>query len=275
MQAFFLDYPTSAGGSRFVVYHEPSDALRGAIVAVYPFAEEMNKSRRMIALGARALSRAGFAVLQVDCLGSGDSPGDLESAKWQDWHDDIGHSVDWLSTRHKAPVWLWGTRAGCLLVAEFARRSAQPFNLLFWQPQHSGRTVLQQFLRLKMASQMQVGSAKGQTESLQKQLASGTPVEIAGYRLGPGIADGLYGASLLPLKGHTGLCWFEVSTRQPTQLLPASGPALNALSENGFDVHAQAVLGPPFWQTLEIEDAPELITATVGALNARSLPPQQ
>ena len=31
-------------------------------------------------------------------------------------------------------------------------------------------------------------------------------------------------------------------------------------------VSSQAVAGPPFWQTVEIEDAPALVTATVDHL---------
>lgn len=45
---------------------------RGSIVYIHPFAEEMNKSRRMAALQARALTLAGFAVLQLDLIGCGD-----------------------------------------------------------------------------------------------------------------------------------------------------------------------------------------------------------
>ena len=235
----------------------------------------MNKSRRMIGLGARALADAGFAVLQVDLLGCGDSTGDLVDARWEDWLDDVAESLDWLAQRHAAPQWLWGTRTGCLVAADAARRTERGLNFLFWQPQASGKQVLQQFLRLKMASQMQQGAPKGLTDALLKNLAAGRAVEVAGYRLGAGLAQGLAKSTLLPVPGGGRLCWFEVTTRQPALLLPAAGSTVEAWRAAGIEVSAQAVAGPPFWQTLEIEEAPELVTATVRVLSACAAPAQQ
>lgn len=274
MQAIYLDLRTPAGGRRFAIYHEPRGPVRGAIVAVYPFAEEMNKSRRMIGLGARELAAAGFAVLQVDLLGCGDSTGDLVDARWSDWLDDIAKSADWLAQRHDAPQWLWGTRTGCLLAADAARRMGRSLNFLFWQPQTSGKQVLQQFVRLKMASQMQQGTHKGQTSALLDELGAGRAIEVAGYRLGADLAMGLAKSSLLPVANGSRMCWFEVTMRDPAQLLPAAGPALEAWRAAGVEVSAQAVHGPPFWQTLEVEDAPELVTATVRTLGACMEPVQ-
>ena len=41
---------------------------RGAVVYVHPFAEELNKSRRMAALQARAMAAAGYAVVSLSTL---------------------------------------------------------------------------------------------------------------------------------------------------------------------------------------------------------------
>lgn len=266
MQAFFLDAGPSTAEQRFALYHAPRGPLRGTVLALYPFAEEMNKSRRMVGLGARALAAAGHAVLQIDLRGCGDSGGELADAAWDDWIDDVRRGCAWLAERHEGPRWLWGTRAGCLVAAEAARRMGESFNFLFWQPQASGRQVLQQFLRLKMASQLQEGTAKGLTESLQRELAAGRPVEVAGYCLGPALAQGLASATLLPTPAGRALIWLEVTSREPAALLPASAAVIDGWRGTGYDVLAQAVSGPPFWQTLEIEDAPALVVATVQAL---------
>ena len=73
---FFFD---ADPGTRFSLYHAPNPQVpaRGAILYVHPFAEEMNNSRRMAALQARAFSALGFAVLQIDLFGCGDSCGDF------------------------------------------------------------------------------------------------------------------------------------------------------------------------------------------------------
>ncbi|MEP6965262.1 MAG: hydrolase 2, exosortase A system-associated, partial [Polaromonas sp.] len=119
----------------------------------------MNKSRRMAALQARALAGAGFDVLQIDLLGCGDSSGDFGDATWQSWVSDVVQACHWLQNRSDmhdagstpAQLWLWGLRAGCLLAVEAARQLKRPCNFLFWQPPASGKTLLQQFLRLKVA----------------------------------------------------------------------------------------------------------------------------
>ena len=72
--AFFLD---TADGPRFCLYHAPVGECRGALVYIHPFAEEMNRSRRMAALQARALTAQGFGVLLLDLHGCGDSGGDF------------------------------------------------------------------------------------------------------------------------------------------------------------------------------------------------------
>lgn len=266
MQAFFLESRT---GQRFALYHEPAEPVRGIVVAIHAFGEEMNKSRRMMGLGARALAAAGYAVLQTDLHGCGDSSGDLVDADWDDWIQDVLQARDWLAQRHDAaPQWLWGMRAGCLVAAEVARRTGTRLNFIFWQPQSSGRQALQQFLRLKMASQMQQGVPKGSTAALQRELAAGSAVEVAGYLLGSGIAQGLAAASLLPTPPAARLCWFEVTTREPAQLLASTEPVIEAWRQGGCEVQTRVVAGPPFWQTLEIEDAPSLVTATVSVLGS-------
>ncbi|MDP1693701.1 MAG: hydrolase 2, exosortase A system-associated [Burkholderiaceae bacterium] len=263
-EVFFL--PMSGRGQRLALHHRPtSGAVRGAIVYVHPMAEEMNKSRRMAALQARAFARAGYAVLQIDLLGCGDSSGDFGDAGWADWVSDIVAAAAWLRERHDAPLTLWGLRAGCLIAAEAAQCIETPADFVFWQPTPSGKLVLQQFLRLRLATEMQGASAKALMESLRSQLMAGEAVEVAGYRLSPALAAGLERASLLPPVTPARVTWLEVSTRDAAALLPASATAIGRWQQAGCHVHAAVAQGPSFWQTTEIEEAPALIDATLAA----------
>ena len=48
------------------MFHAPGGhSVRGSVLYVHPFAEEMNKSRRMVALQSRMLAEKGFAVMHV------------------------------------------------------------------------------------------------------------------------------------------------------------------------------------------------------------------
>jgi exosortase A-associated hydrolase 2 len=88
----------------FALHHEPTAPVRGAIVYVPPFGEEMNKSRRMAALQARALAAAGWHVLQIDLFGTGDSEGDFAEATWDAWLEDIATAVGFSSAQYFCQV---------------------------------------------------------------------------------------------------------------------------------------------------------------------------
>ena len=266
MKAVFRDGAPPLGGRRLVVMHEPAGAPRGVVVGVAAFAEEMNKGRRTVAMGARALAREGFLVVQPDLAGCGDSSGDLVDASWNAWVADVLDTAHWAAGLVDAdlPLTLWGVRAGCLVVAQARAQFQRPANLLFWQPQPNGKLVLQQFLRLKMAGQLQQGSAKGVTEGLLADLAAGRAVEVAGYQLGSGVANGLGAAQLVAPSSdaRTRVLWLEVSAQTPPELLPASQNVVQRWTAAGVDVHAEAVNGPLFWQTQDIEEAPALVERT-------------
>jgi exosortase A-associated hydrolase 2 len=269
-QAFFL--PAAGGEQRLCVFHAPSSAFqggpRGKVLYLHPFAEEMNKSRRMAALACRALAEAGHAVLQIDLRGCGDSSADFGDASWADWQADVRLGLDELEARvpgaGTAPLWLWSLRAGALLAAADWGR---PVNHLFWQPMTNGKLALQQFLRLKLAAEMASGTSKGLMDQLKSELAAGRPVEIAGYRLNPALAAGLEAARLTPVGTPGRVAWLELSTREDPTLTPVSEQAVKAWQDAGWAVNAQIVQGPGFWATSEIELAPALITRSVEALS--------
>ncbi|MFN9745778.1 MAG: prolyl oligopeptidase family serine peptidase, partial [Betaproteobacteria bacterium] len=119
------------GSARFGLHHVPASGQpRALVVYLHPFAEEMNKSRRMAALQSRALAQAGLAVLQMDLLGCGYSAGDLADASWQAWQDDVHLAARWLRARSDVDtgkVALWGGRYGGYLTAMGLTRNPELF----------------------------------------------------------------------------------------------------------------------------------------------------
>lgn len=267
MEPFFL---TRDGSQRFCLFHAAAGKAKGAILYIHPFAEEMNKARRMAALQSRSLANAGYDVLQIDLLGCGDSSGDFGDANWQAWQDDVIEATHALRQRSQAPLTLWGMRAGCLLAAAAATRCAEPVDFIFWQPVISGKMHWQQFMRLKIAGEVASGLSKSVGEALRQQLAAGEPVEIAGYTVAPALVRGLEGAELLP-PAHAGrVIWLEVSLRDVASIAPVSQKCISTWQAAGYRVDARVANGPAFWQTTEIEDAPQLLAATLAALEAES-----
>jgi exosortase A-associated hydrolase 2 len=195
---FFLD---AGGGERFCLYHPPVGGCRGAFVYVHPFGDEMNRTRRMAALGARALARAGYGVLQIDLAGCGDSSGEFGEARWQTWKDDLALARGWLAGRLGRTAGVWGLRLGALLAldhaADLAASGDEPPHLLLWQPVLAGATYLTQVLRLRMAGDL-VGANAGtgghgadSPQALRALLGGGSAVEIGGYLLAPELAAAL------------------------------------------------------------------------------------
>lgn len=266
-EAFFLTVAGTPHPQRFCLYHASTNAVpKGALLYLHPFAEEMNKSRRMAALQAHLLARHGYAVLQIDLHGCGDSAGDFGNATWESWLQDVLAAHAWLRERCQAPFWLWGLRSGCLLAVQAAERLDESTNFLFWQPVTSGKQYLQQFMRLKVAGEMMSGEGKGVMESMKTKLSAGLPVEIAGYQLSSGLAKGLESAELQPPSRPGRLHWLEVSARTDATLTPASVKRIEQWQASGFTVDSTVLSGPSFWQTSEIEEVPTLLEATLAML---------
>ena len=266
VEPFFL--PASDGGQRFCLLRAPDTSPIGAVLFVHAWCEEMNKARRMVTLQAQQLAESGFAVLQLDLAGCGDSSGDFSEASWIGWVGDVKHGAQWLSSRFRSPLWIWGLRSGCLLASAAVDELEQEAGLLFWQPVTSGATHLQQFLRLKLAGQALDGKSGAKVDDFKQALRAGESVEVAGYELSPALALGLERARLTPTARPTHVVWIEVVPDSETSISAASEAALARWQEAGHSVSASVVSGPGFWRTTEIEDAPALLAATTSAVQS-------
>jgi uncharacterized protein len=266
-EIFFLPV---GDGQRFCIYHPPKTSVeRGAVLYLHPFAEEMNKSRRMASLQSRALAEAGYVVLQIDLLGCGDSSGDFCDATWDAWRGDVVQAVAWVRQRTSAPLTLWGLRAGCLLATDAAVDLQETPNFIFWQPVISGKQHWQQFVRLKAAAELASGRGKEILDTLRQQINSGKNVEIAGYTVGHGLTRGLEKSELVPPHGRRGrVAWIELTSRQDGRMAPASLLRIEQWCSAGYTVEAIQVEGTGFWQTSEIEDVPKLVDSTLAAVGS-------
>jgi len=242
------------------------------VVYVHPFAEEMNKARRMAALQCVRLAAAGYAVLQIDLFGCGDSAGGIADARWSIWKDDVRAALEWLRQRGTAAITLWGLRLGATLAADVTRDSGAGIEqLVMWQPVVNGEQYLTQFLRLQLAAEMlSAGASQSGVGELRAALARGESLEIAGYELHPELALAIEGLKLMEiLPAVRRVHWLEVTAQPEPRISPASQRVLEAWRTTDFAVHAAAVSGEPFWSTLEITECPALLDATDAAMSRR------
>ena len=257
-------------GERFCLFHPSVGPPRGAIVYLHPFAEEMNKSRRMAALQSRAFAAHGYAVLQIDLCGCGESPQAFGSARWDLWKADAALAVAWLSKHAEGPVYVWGLRLGALLALDYAKDAPQRLSgLLLWQPVLSGEQMITQFLRLRATRAMLTGGAAGPrgTAGLRAALAAGKAVEVAGYELAPELAHSIEALRIAELAPKAvPVRWMEVVSGQNAALPSPSGRVVERWRSLGLEVEACAVRGEPFWNSVEISECPELLAQATGSM---------
>jgi exosortase A-associated hydrolase 2 len=267
---FELFFLPARAGERLCVFHPPAAGTpKGAVVYFHPFAEEMNKSRRMAALQSRRLAQRGYAVLQMDLYGCGDSSGDFGDASWDIWKEDAALAVQYVKQRVSGPVWLWGLRLGATLALDFARGSAERFEgYLLWQPVASGEAYMTQFLRLQVANDMLAGSEKTTTQRLREDLQAAGMLEIAGYRLSRRMADAVDALRLSDLapRDEAPVCWLEVVSGAAGSVPPASRRVADAWAARGRTPEIRTVAGEPFWHTTEIAECAALIDETTGMM---------
>jgi exosortase A-associated hydrolase 2 len=282
---FFMANERSPLGC-FCIYHPPQINLTeghilGMVLYVHPFAEEMNKSRQMAARQSRELAQAGFAVLQIDLSGCGDSAGEFAEATWETWIQDIRDGYRWLElnvgpdllTTNNIPLWLWGLRAGCLLAVEASQQLNRACSFIFWQPSLAGKIELTQFMRLQRASNMLNGTGADTKKNVPVLSINESSIDVLGYTLSPELARGFTQATLSPppkIKPNQHLVWLEMKSSEHTEFSPASTEMLKHWHETGINTVNHLVKGPSFWRSTEILHSSELIALTCSSISALS-----
>lgn len=261
-----------ARGPIMVLLRRPLEAPAGCVLVVPPFAEEMNKCRRMIALVARSLASQGIASIVPDLHGTGDSGGEFGEADWTTWLGDLAQVSRWCA-RELGPVTsLLAVRLGCALaMSALATGALQAVGRsVFWQPVFDGGRFLTQFLRQRIAAS-RLGQGRAESmEDLRAILARDRVVEVAGYRLSAQLVSDL-GAVAMPetLPTQAGeVSWIELA-REPGATLPVPSAALvERTRASGGMVEIHSHVGEPFWAATEIIVNDSFVADTIGALAA-------
>ncbi len=269
----FID---GSAGRLFAIHVAPArdkDCTGEAVLYLPPFAEEMNRARRMAVVQARVLAARGVGTLIFDPYGTGDSEGDFEKSGWEIWQNDTRSGLAWLHARGYRRCSLLGLRLGACLALDVAAKipDIDLSRLVLWQPVQRGEIFLNQFLRIRIAADLRDGAGTGKetVSALRRRLAQGEILEIAGYGLTPELATAIDAMNIvdLALKCSRPIAWIELAPQAETGLTPASQAAIERLSGAGLDVRAEVVIGPPFWSIEETTLIPELCERTAELWN--------
>lgn len=263
-------YLEGTKGPIFVLLWQPSTIPIGCVLVAPPFAEEMNKCRRMVSEVAMGLAARGVATLVPDLYGTGDSGGDFADGDWATWRADLAASALWSAGLGYPVTSLLAVRLGCALATTGfeAGELSGVTRSVFWQPVFDGSRYLGQFLRLRIAASL-MEDRKETMADLKGRLADGETLEVAGYRLSRQLAtdlERLTPPKHLPATLGT-VAWLEV-VREPGAPLPPPSLALidSSLNRAGL-VEATAIPGEPFWSSTEIVVNKVMISRTLSFLD--------
>jgi len=276
VEPFFMASPS---GRLYAAHHRPANRSgeRGHVLCVPPFNEEMNRSRSMMTLLAKALAALGFGTLVLDLYGTGDSDGDYRDARWSKWLDDVRAAQAWLQQQPGGLTAVLGVRLGAMLAAEVqATASMRQVPLVLWQPVLDGKSHLTQFFRVRMAAQLdRLDLPKETTATMRQQLAEGQLVEVAGYEIHPALAKAVDEARLVDFKLPAGckVLWLDNASPEKPELSLASSNVVAAWQNAGVLVDAATYPGAAFWQVHERVLTPAIVDKTSAWLDQQRVMP--
>lgn len=260
------DFLEHQGRKLFYLNLEPADAsLRGSVLFLPPFADEMHRSRRVVAGQARLFVDAGYRVMLLDLSGCGDSGGDFADATWSRWVEDAQFAARTLTNQGIGPLTIWGLRMGALLACVLSQSYSNIQRLLLWQPVLNGELQVDQFLRLRTVPSPLNGEPNFDRKSLWNELRGGRTLDIAGYELSSALAMDMSKARLNDLRPQAPVHWLEIGLASNSTLAAGSEKVIAHWREQGTQVETGYVVGDPFWRTVGADVNVELQRCTMQA----------
>jgi exosortase A-associated hydrolase 2 len=260
------EFIASTRGRLFVLTRHPPSFSGRCVLVVPAFAEEMNKSRKMVTELSKRLVALGWGVIVVDPYGTGDSDGEFSAADCDTWHSDLLYVDRWASSKSWTIDALLGIRLGCIFAARFGSECGRKIaRTVFWQPVLDGARALDQLLRTRVAASL-MNDQKESAAELKNRLAVGGVVEVAGYDLSPALAAQLQKLKLTDWSGAAlgRVDWFEILRTRELAVSAAGLKVIEGWSGAGAAVTLHSLVGEPFWTSTEIVCVPELLDETAG-----------
>jgi len=265
----FAEFQPFSSGRLFCLRTSKKDSRPSKVVLVVPpFAEEMNKSRKMMSLLlAEAVSEDTCGYL-FDLYGTGDSDGDFCQATWDIWRANLIDMLEFISAQKDVEhISIVAIRTGALLVnsvlAEEGAYGSKINALHYWNPVFNAALYISQFLRLKLAANMMRNEGpKVGVKELRQELQVEGKLEVAGYTLNQALIEGMEGASIaLHLSFlKVPLHFYELSSRD--QITPGLMKKISEVRESSELCFTHVVEGSQFWSTQEIARSEALLGLT-------------
>jgi exosortase A-associated hydrolase 2 len=238
------------------------------VLLVPPFAEEMNKSRKMMSLLLAQTASESTCGYLFDLYGTGDSEGDFSQATWDIWRANLIDMLDFIGAQEGVEqISIVAIRSGALLVnsvlADETASSDKIKSIHYWNPVFNASLFIGQFLRLKLAANMMRNDGpKVGVKELRQQLQDEGSLEVAGYTLNSDLISGMEGAviTLPPSLSELALHYYEISSLG--QITPGLMKKISEVGGSAERRFTHVVEGAQFWSTQEIAINESLLDLT-------------
>lgn len=252
-----------ADGRRlFVLHYRPAAEPVARVLVVPALAEEMNKTRRLVALSAAALSASGYEVLLTDLYGTGDSAGEFGEAELDCWRADLAHAA---RARMQGADIVLSLRGGSLLVdGVLEQLGALSACVVALQPVLRGENYLQQLMRVRLMADRLAGGSES-AEELRAAWARGEAVELSGYEFSAALADAMV-QSRTRLTAAKAVRVIECRGGDKQEPSTAMARFVDGLGEAAVDAACEVVTAEQFWASQEVSAPASVVAAMVSAV---------
>ncbi|MFC1460891.1 alpha/beta fold hydrolase [Verrucomicrobiota bacterium] len=258
----------SSRNAPFVAYHKATQLPRRAFVFCGPFAEEKNKSQRLLVDLARSLAGNGFVVLRLDYGGTGDSLGEFSEASIQSRKRDILNALEYCrEERQASQIGLLGLRLGGTLAAEIADEDPNISWLILLSPVADVPEYFRMTLRSKLIKEMLTdGTVSSRRRNIVSHLHD-RAIDFEGFPITPQLYSEIEQFTLTDrlrnFQGPVLVVHASLKARMPKDM----DSLVRKYDEIGAKITLEKVLCEPFWNIHGTPPFERIVNTTVSWLN--------
>lgn len=267
---------TKKSSQIFLAHYLPPEETHTAskaevVILVPPFAEEMNRSKRMYVLCARMLAQSGYHAICFDFSGTGDSSGEWGQFSYSDWLSDLTEVVSH-ARRDSCRVNFISLRFAALVLADTIKAGdIDAEKCVFWDPVESGEILMRQLVRMKIAAAMADDSKKISTQEVTDAIARDGYFESGGYHITQSMFEEIQqkkiSTNIINILRQSEAHWMTLGNHRKCdreKWLPTSFKG-EQISEHGLqnNLIMHPVNDVKFWMQQETTISPKLLQETI------------
>lgn len=270
------DFTPCDNGQLFTLLFEGNDTsiASEAVLFVPPFAEEMNKSRKMMSQMLTLAAANGFAGYLFDLYGTGDSSGDFVEATWVTWKQNLQLMIDRIcALSHIESLHIISLRTGALLLNDTLNspntdlHNNKIMSVHYWNPVFNATQFVNQFLRLRLAASMVRDTGDKLTvKDLRSQLELEQQLEVAGYMLSHSLIVEMESAQIALPEALNSIELFYYELNSMSAITPGLQKKISEVRVEQSNISTHGIEGAQFWSTQEISLCQALLDLTLTSL---------